>query len=350
MTCRNRPISMPSNIWHDSGRPRIGEGPSRVTWLLLFVVGVTACISADTRTLHAGKPPITDIAVAPDGNSLVTVSQIGIQIFKWPELQRTRAIPTASANLHCVAFAPQTGLLAVGGGDPGENGTVEIFSWPATERIAKFNGHQDSVRSIAWVNPTRLLSASIDRDVKLWNVAKPADSAPITTSLATFRGHSRSVDAICLLETHNTLVSAGVDQSLRVWDLKTGKLVRSLNQHTKPIHALALRPSGSELPLVASTAGDRTIRFWQPTIGRMVRYVRLDVEALDIAWVRDGSHIVATCVDGQVRVVDADEVRVVQTLPAVQGWAYTIAVHPSDGSLIVGGSNGQLVRVVPSLR
>ena len=81
-----------------------------------------------------------------------------------------------------------------------------------------------------------------------------------------------------------TLVSAGVDQSVRVWDLESAKLIRSLNQHTKPVHALALRPTEVGLPMVASAAGDRTIRLWQPTIGRMVRYVRLDAEPLNIAW------------------------------------------------------------------
>ena len=35
-----------------------------------------------------------------------------------------------------------------------------------------------------------------------------------------------------------------------------------------------------------------------------------------------------------------------QNLPAIEGWAYAIAVHPSDGSLVVGGSDGQLRRVI----
>jgi len=202
-----------------------------------------------------------------------------------------------------------------------------------------FDDHDDSVRSVAWLDDTRLLTASIDREIKLWDLEKKVN--PVLT----FKGHSRSVDAVCLLKDGKTLVSAGVDQSLRVWDLESAKLIRSLNQHTKPVHALALRPAEIGLPMVASAAGDRTIRLWQPTIGRMVRYVRLDAEPLNIAWLSDGSRIVASCVDGRVRVIDADEVKVVQTLTAIEGWAYAIGVHPSDGSVAVGGSNGQLRRV-----
>ena len=100
--------------------------------------------------------------------------------------------------------------------------------------------------------------------------------------------------------------------------------------------------------MVASAAGDRTIRFWQPTIGRMVRYVRLESEPLNIAWTSDGSRIRGRRVwMVDVRVIDSDEVKVTQTIQAIDGWAYSVAVHPTDGSIAVAGSHGKLCRVNP---
>ena len=128
--------------------------------------------------------------------------------------------------------------------------------------MSTFYGHGDSVRSVAWPGASKLLTASIDREIKLWD----------------------------LQDKDNALL-------------------------------------------------------WQPTIGRMVRYVRLEAEPLNIAWLNDGSRIVAACVDGHIRVVDADDVKVTQNLSAIEGWAYAIGVHPSDGSVAVGGSDGQLRRV-----
>lgn len=287
----------------------------------------------------ATEPPITAVAFSADGESVVAVSQSGLHVFAWPELDRQQTIKTSAPNLHCVAVSPDGKRLAVGGGDPSEDGIVEVFSLPAGEPLAQFDDHDDSVRAVAWLDNTRLLTASIDREIKLWNLEKKPN--PVLN----FTGHSRSVDAVCLLRDGKTLVSAGVDQSVRVWDLKSGELIRSMNQHIKPVHALAIRPGEVGLPMIASAAGDRTIRLWQPTIGRMVRYVRLDAEPLDIAWLSDGSRIVASCVDGRVRVVDPNEVKVTQTIPAINGWAYAVAVHSADASIAVGGSDGQLVRV-----
>ena len=96
--------------------------------------------------------------------------------------------------------------------------------------------------------------------------------------------------------------------------------------------------------MVATAAADRTIRFWQPTIGRMMRYIRLESEPLDIAWINE-SKIVASCVDGSARIVDTDNVKVVQTIPAIKGWAYSVAIHPDDGTCAIAGSGAQLQRV-----
>ena len=287
----------------------------------------------------ANEPPITDLAFTPEAKHVVAVSQSGIHLYAWPELDHKRTIRTSTSNLHSIAFSPNAKYLAVGGGAPSEDGVVEVFSWPKGEPITRFDSHNDSVRSVIWQDNDRLLTASIDREIKLWHLEKE------TNSILTLKGHSRSVDAICLIGNGQTLVSTGADQSLRVWDMESGTLIRSMNQHTKPVNALELRPVRDGLPMVASAARDRTIRFWQPTIGRMVRYIRLDSEPLNIAWTNDGDRVLATCVDGRVRIIDPVEVTVTQDLPAINGWAYALAVHPHDRSAAIGGINGQIWRI-----
>ena len=283
----------------------------------------------------ADEPPITGIAFAPDGQSVVACSQIGLQVYDWPSLKPLKTIACSASNLHAIVFSPDGKRLAVGGGEPSESGTVEVFLWPKGKLLATFACHSDSIRSLAWLDDSRLVTSSVDRDINILDLAKK-------TTTRSFAGHSRSVDAVCMLKDGKTLVSGGADQSVRVWDVESGKLIRSLRQHTQTVNALALRPASHGLPMVASCSADRTIRFWQPTIGRMVRYIRLKSEPLAIAWDRKGSHIVASCLDGRVRIVNADTLDVVQTLPAIKGWAYSIAIHPTEDNVLVGGSSGQI--------
>ena len=170
---------------------------------LLFL----ACLAS---VASAADPPITAVAFALDGKSVVAVSQSGMQVFGWPKLNRHRVIKTSASNLHCVAFSPNGKQLAIGGGNPSQDGSAEVFSWPAGKPVTQFAGHADSVRSVAWLTDTRLLTASIDREIKLWDLEKKAEA------LRTFKGHSRSVDAICVVENGKTW-AADVTFASRVW-------------------------------------------------------------------------------------------------------------------------------------
>lgn len=311
----------------------------------LVLLTLSTCWITD---IVAAEPPTTDVAFPPNGKFVIAASQSGLQIRNWPSLKKLRTIECSAANIHCLAFSPDGKYLAVGGGNPSEDGSVEVFSWPAGELVSTFVDHTDSVRAIAWLSEKQLASTGFDRSIKIRGTALDGSTLSPTQqdrgSLRTLNGHSRSVAALCFLSGQKILVSAGDDQSLRVWDLQKGVLIRSLNQHTKVVHDLALRPSDGGLPMIASASGDRTIRFWQPTIGRMVRYVRLESEPLCIAWL-DSDHVVAGCVDGQVRVVDANNVTVAATQAAIDGWAYAIAVNAVDGTVAAAGTAGQIRRV-----
>ena len=71
----------------------------------------------------------------------------------------------------------------------------------------------------------------------------------------------------------------------------------------------------------------------------MVKFARLKEVPLNVAWLNNGSRIVAACADGAVRLVDPDSVEVTGEIPALNGWAYSLVVHPTDGSIVVGGPN-----------
>jgi WD40 repeat protein len=250
-------------------------------------------------------------------------------------------LPTELTNVHDVAFSPDGKMLAVAGGEPAAEGTVELYRWPQRELICRESPHDDVVYDVAWRGDGREVAlAGGDQRVGLLTIA--ADSS--TRYLA---GHSRAVLAVAFLNHDGSLLSGGVDASIRLWDTSNSTR-RTLTNHTRTVNDVTCRPSqgARELPMIATASDDSTVRFWQPTIGRLVRFARLESAPLALAWSSDGTVLWAACRDGHVRAVDPESAAVTQDSPAIDGIAYTLAVAP-DGRILVAGSNGQL-RIIPA--
>lgn len=291
-------------------------------------------------TTVGAQPPITDLAIAPDGRHIVAVSRYRIQVRSTSNLEILQDVESRSAALHCAAFSPDGRFLATGGGTPSESGHVEIYSWPQLDLVTVLTGHDDSVLSAAWLTEDVIASAGMDRKTVIQSVSKLSQQDAQTECI----GHSRSVTDVVSIREGGLLVTAGHDFSLRVWDPATGELQRSLRQHTGLVHALAARPNTEGLPVVASSSADRTIRFWQPTIGRMMRYIRLDAHPLDLTWA--GPHrIAAACDDGSVAIVDADSVRMLSNEKVTDAWLYAVAWEPRSEALFAAGEHGVIRRI-----
>ena len=67
--------------------------------------------------------------------------------------------------------------------------------------------------------------------------------------------------SVALTGDEQHVVSGSEDQTLKVWDLETGRLLHSLEEHEGPVDAVAL--SGSHL--AASKSEDQTVMLWDLT-------------------------------------------------------------------------------------
>jgi WD40 repeat protein len=56
------------------------------------------------------------------------------------------------------------------------------------------------------------------------------------------------------------LVSPSDDNTIKMWDLATGRPVRTLTGHSGPIRSIAFSPDGRRL---VSGSWDRTVKLWE---------------------------------------------------------------------------------------
>ncbi len=129
--------------------------------------------------------------------------------------------------------------------------TPEDFSWHC---IRTLTGHKDTVHSVA-ISPDgqTLASGSWDDTIKLWNLATGKE-------LRTLTGHKSSVQSIAISPDGQTLASGSFDKTIKLWNLKTGDLLRTLTGHKNRVWSVAISPDGQTL---ASGSEDKTIKLWK---------------------------------------------------------------------------------------
>lgn len=289
-------------------------------------------------------PPITAVAIDEGNSWVIEGSQAGLSVRSGRDLSMVRVLPTQLEHIHDIALSPDRTMLAVAGGTPAESGAVELYRWPAGELWKQLEPQEDLIYSVAWRNDSKMFAAaSADKTVKTY-LLENAQCAQV------LEGHSRPVLAVEFLPDDLGMVTAGVDESLRLWESSStaaapAVLKRTFTNHTRQVVDLALRPAHHDVPpVIASIGEDATVRLWQPTIGRMMRFAKLSSPAQAVCWTHDGQSLGVACTDGKVRIINPDTVEVTAELEAVQGTAYCIAVDTS-GMFVVGGAGGQLKRL-----
>jgi WD40 repeat protein len=59
------------------------------------------------------------------------------------------------------------------------------------------------------------------------------------------------------------LASGSYDETIKLWEVATGREVRTLKGHTNNVNSVAFSPDGR---LLASGSNDSTIKLWEPQL------------------------------------------------------------------------------------
>ncbi|PWN39669.1 putative RSA4-WD-repeat protein [Ceraceosorus guamensis] len=118
--------------------------------------------------------------------------------------------------------------------------------------LSRFTGHQKTVNHVAFSPDARLIaSASFDNSIKVWD-------GKTGKFVATLRGHVSSVYRIAWSADSRILVSASKDSTLKLWDLKTFKIRVDLPGHEDEVYCVDFAADK-----VVSGGRDRVVKIWR---------------------------------------------------------------------------------------
>ena len=128
-----------------------------------------------------------------------------------------------------------------------------IFSIYEQRMISQLDGKYDNINSAKLILNHELIYASNDKDIHI------IDLFTGTESLLT--GHKESISSLAISHNNKLLVSAGYDDTLRLWDLQSKRQLNILSNSADLPNCVLFNPNDS---IVYSTSGtDFTVRGFQ---------------------------------------------------------------------------------------
>jgi WD40 repeat protein len=230
--------------------------------------------------LAGHKESVSGAAFSPDGTTLAVSVGLGDGVYLWDTLtgklrsKWTEGKEAGEFRAQDLAFSPDGKILATG-----HHGCIVRLREVTSGRLIRELEKVPDV-SKRWEWTTGCFSIAFAPDGKsvaavavpenlicVWDIASGRLTCSCKPPVPSPLNHEDSLHCLAYSPDGKTLISAGHDGMIRIWDSATGKEIRTLHGHRGYISALTFSKDGSRL---ASGSQDCTVLIWDQPLQKPV--------------------------------------------------------------------------------
>jgi len=227
------------------------------------------------------------VAFSRDGGRLVTLGRNTSRLWHL-YASDNHVLPSSIGYQSAIFSADGKSILA---GD--ENGTIHLLDPATGARTRLAYGHRNIVNILKHDHRRkRIVSASYDGTIRIWRSSDMELEREI-------EAHAGAVEAVAWSPDDKQLVSAGgMGEEVKVWDVESGELVRTLPLRNLVVRSLAVSPSDGTVAIGGLTGEIRLFSLAGEPLGLIHAHGAVGVLALQFT--PDGERLISSAEDRRV--------------------------------------------------
>ena len=289
-----------------------------------------------------GMGKINDIKYSPDGKHLAVASSVGVWIYDAQTGEVINLITSTDRRvggepdpqispINSISFSPDGQLLAIG--TQGNN----IRIWDVKLGRYRHTHWVSGLQSLSF-SPDGNILASGGTEILLWD---PETGERRHQRFSIVLAGFNSINSVVFSPDGQTLASASDDQTVHLWDAKTGgEPIHTFTEHTDKVLSVAFSPDGQTL---ASASEDQTVRLWNVKTGEPIHTFSAHSAQQSVAFSPDGN-ILAIGGSGSIYLWDVETTKRLHILSGYR-WDVTGVSFSPDGQTLAGGSDYGVLRL-----
>ena len=227
------------------------------------------------------------ITFSPDGTQLVSCNWAVVTIQSSDSGVITAQFCAADSNIGHCCLSPDGRLVAVA-----TVSTIHIWDITSSDPhlVETLTGHISNISSLAFSSPSTLISASIDKSVKFWQIGAlstdPFETDPKSTSLT-----SAPIRFLTLLAEDGIAITCDSNSRVKTWDVSTGLCNASFPTSAKGVITGDIQLINGRLIFVWYAYENNKMNIWDFEKGGLLSGVDGSNEFRDLRIAGDGSRV-----------------------------------------------------------
>jgi WD40 repeat protein len=214
------------------------------------------------HTIEVGTGEVFQVAlsasnayfVAAAGDGVLSLYQLS-SLDLLSKLQRETDAPIVATS---AAISPDDRYIAVGYSD----WHIGVWDFATKQLVLTHKAHTLGVYAVKFVpNRPLLLTASLDQTVKIWKW-QTGGEVPTVELQTCLEGHSSYVLSLAVDPTGDLILSGSKDLTARISSISSGQMLYKVKGHTNSIITVAYNSTGN---MFCTGSGDRSVKIWSIT-------------------------------------------------------------------------------------